>query len=220
MLANEQANLERIARSLRDWGAAVSTHVVWQPAVHDGLLRHIDEWQPDLVVAGAHHRGRVPHVRLAETDWHLLRSCPRPLLIAKDPTFASYRRVLAAVDPLGSHEEPPGLERRCRTLSRSRHASPKQWADAYLAAGVLFIFSLGGLSAQESARRGNLFGIRRRIKPVGTERDQQRSGRDVSQRVGQAPSSILSREVEIRQRSRRVEIGIGIEPPNEAIRCA
>jgi H+-translocating NAD(P) transhydrogenase subunit beta len=30
---------------------------------------------------------------------------------------------------------------------------------AYLIAGILFIFSLGGLSAQESARRGNLFGI-------------------------------------------------------------
>jgi NAD(P) transhydrogenase subunit beta len=30
---------------------------------------------------------------------------------------------------------------------------------SYLIAGILFIFSLGGLSAQESARRGNLFGI-------------------------------------------------------------
>ncbi|MBY0493164.1 MAG: Re/Si-specific NAD(P)(+) transhydrogenase subunit beta [Cyanobacteria bacterium] len=30
---------------------------------------------------------------------------------------------------------------------------------AYLAAGLLFIFSLGGLSAQESARRGNVFGM-------------------------------------------------------------
>ncbi|MFO7180930.1 MAG: NAD(P)(+) transhydrogenase (Re/Si-specific) subunit beta, partial [Pseudomonadota bacterium] len=30
---------------------------------------------------------------------------------------------------------------------------------AYLVAGVLFILSLGGLSAQESARRGNAFGI-------------------------------------------------------------
>jgi NAD(P) transhydrogenase subunit beta len=30
---------------------------------------------------------------------------------------------------------------------------------AYIAAGVLFILSLGGLSRQESARRGNLFGI-------------------------------------------------------------
>ena len=30
---------------------------------------------------------------------------------------------------------------------------------AYLTAGLLFIFSLGGLSAQESARRGNVFGM-------------------------------------------------------------
>ena len=30
---------------------------------------------------------------------------------------------------------------------------------AYLAAGLLFIFSLGGLSAQQSAGRGNLFGM-------------------------------------------------------------
>ncbi len=30
---------------------------------------------------------------------------------------------------------------------------------AYLIAGILFILSLAGLSAQESARRGNLFGI-------------------------------------------------------------
>jgi NAD(P) transhydrogenase subunit beta len=30
---------------------------------------------------------------------------------------------------------------------------------SYLIAGLLFIFSLGGLSAQESARRGNLYGI-------------------------------------------------------------
>src|SRR5689334_23286434 len=29
----------------------------------------------------------------------------------------------------------------------------------YLAAGLLFIFSLGGLSNQESARRGNVLGI-------------------------------------------------------------
>ena len=30
---------------------------------------------------------------------------------------------------------------------------------AYLAAGILFIFSLNGLSAQASARRGNLYGM-------------------------------------------------------------
>lgn len=31
-------------------------------------------------------------------------------------------------------EDPPGLDRRFRALTRSRRASPKAWADAYLAA--------------------------------------------------------------------------------------
>jgi toxin-antitoxin system PIN domain toxin len=31
-------------------------------------------------------------------------------------------------------EEPPALEQRFRSLTRSRHASPKTWADAYLSA--------------------------------------------------------------------------------------
>jgi uncharacterized protein len=31
-------------------------------------------------------------------------------------------------------DEPPALERRFRAIARGRHASPKAWADAYLAA--------------------------------------------------------------------------------------
>ena len=31
---------------------------------------------------------------------------------------------------------------------------------AYLVAGILFILSLGGLAKQETARQGNLFGIK------------------------------------------------------------
>ena len=31
-------------------------------------------------------------------------------------------------------EEPPGMDRRFRVLSRLKSASPKSWADAYLAA--------------------------------------------------------------------------------------
>ncbi len=37
--------------------------------------------------------------------------------------------------------------------------NPQLLTVSYLAAGALFIFSLGGLSNQESARRGNIFGI-------------------------------------------------------------
>ena len=38
---------------------------------------------------------------------------------------------------------------------------------AYLAAGVLFILALRGLSSQETARRGNLYGIVGMLIAVG-----------------------------------------------------
>ena len=110
ILSNEEENLERIAQSLRDWGAQVSTHVLWQAVTHEGLLRYIGEWQPDLVVAGGHRPGLALHTRRIETDWQLMRHCPTPLLIAKDATFAAYDRVLAAVDPVAMHDEPAGLD--------------------------------------------------------------------------------------------------------------
>lgn len=44
-----------------------------------------------------------------------------------------YDRMLKN-DNVSLLEEPPDLERRFRALTRSRQASPKAWADAYLAA--------------------------------------------------------------------------------------
>ena len=38
---------------------------------------------------------------------------------------------------------------------------------AYLAAGILFILSLGGLATQVTARRGNLFGIAGMMIAIG-----------------------------------------------------
>ena len=46
-----------------------------------------------------------------------------------------------------------------------------QLAVPYLIAGVLFIMSLGGLSNQESARRGNVFGIIGMISHVALGQD-------------------------------------------------
>jgi toxin-antitoxin system PIN domain toxin len=47
--------------------------------------------------------------------------------------WAVYDRFLAD-DRIDFVDEPPGLERRFRALTRRREASPKTWADAYLAA--------------------------------------------------------------------------------------
>jgi len=47
--------------------------------------------------------------------------------------WAIYDRMLKN-DSVSLLDEPPDLDRRFRALTRSRQASPKAWADAYLAA--------------------------------------------------------------------------------------
>jgi universal stress protein E len=105
-----RAGLEKLAQSLREWGAEVSTKVVWEAPAYEGILKAAREWHADLLVVGV-HEARLPHTRLTDTDWQLIRRTQCPLLLVKDPAFDGYRTVVAAVDPLHAHDEPDGLDR-------------------------------------------------------------------------------------------------------------
>ena len=72
--------------------------------------------------------------------------------------------------------------------------------------------------AGRAQRRRQLLGSRRRIEPVGAERDEQRSRRHVAHRVGELAAAVLPREVEVGQRPRRVEIGVRVEALDEGVR--
>lgn len=111
IVARERERLEPLAKSLRDWGTTVTTRVIWESSVHEGILREAREWDAHLVVVGAHRSRLAPHTVFTDTDWQLMRLCPCPLLLVKDPDFEGYQSVLATVDPLHRHAEPSGLDR-------------------------------------------------------------------------------------------------------------
>jgi universal stress protein E len=113
-----RAGLERLARSLRDWGAQVVTKVVWGVPAYEGILAAACEWRADLVVVGAHEPD-LRHTRLTDTDWQLMRRAECPLLLVKSPSFGGYRTIVAAVDPLHGHDEPYGLDRAVLGAARS-----------------------------------------------------------------------------------------------------
>jgi universal stress protein E len=117
-LVAAQVDLERLARSLRDWGASVTTKIVWGVPAYEGILAAAREWRADLVVLGAHEPG-VLHTRLTDTDWQLMRRADCPLLVVKSPSFGGYKTVVAAVDPLHGHDEPYGLDRAVLDAGRS-----------------------------------------------------------------------------------------------------
>ncbi len=110
MLDRERVELERLAQSLRDWGAKVGTRVLWDAPAYQGALRVADEWRADLLVIGAHERHPALRTRLTDTDWQLMRLSPCPLLLVKDPVFDGYPRVLAAVDPLHPQARESGVD--------------------------------------------------------------------------------------------------------------
>lgn len=106
----ERSELERLAGSLRDWGSDVATRVVWEAPAYAGIVRVAGDWGADLVVVGAHEQRVSAHTRLTETDWQLMRRCPCPLLLVKDPSFDGYRTIVAAIDPALAHAEPSDLD--------------------------------------------------------------------------------------------------------------
>lgn len=117
-LNGARVELERLASSMRDWGAQVSTRAVWGVPAYEAILRAVEEWDPDLLVLGVHEPNTF-HTRFTDTDWQLMRRAPCPLLLVKGGAFTGYRTVLAAVDPLHTHDEPDGLDQDVLSAGRA-----------------------------------------------------------------------------------------------------
>jgi universal stress protein E len=122
LLDGARVELERLAQSMREWGAKVTTRIVWGASVYESILAVVREWHAELLVVGV-HEPRSLHTRLTDTDWQLMRHAPCPVLLVKDPVFDGYATIVAAVDPLHEHAEPSGLDRSvlavARTLARA-----------------------------------------------------------------------------------------------------
>ena len=112
LLASERAVLADLARSLGDWGIDADQEVRWGYPVEDVILDEVQSWGADLLVIGTRQGGIRPHTRLSRIDWQLMRSCSCAVLLARDPQFAGYETILAAVDPLHRHAQPDGVDRR------------------------------------------------------------------------------------------------------------
>lgn len=110
MIEAERVELERLAQSLRDWGATVATRVVFQAPAYQGVIEVAREWRADLLVVGVHERGLKLGTRLTDTDWQLMHLAPCPLLLVKDPKFDGYPTILAAVDPAHPQAAESGVD--------------------------------------------------------------------------------------------------------------
>lgn len=141
--------LDRHAQKLRKRGISAHPLSVWEEPAHESIIRAAIRDGVDMVIAGPHLRGRdnAPFP-LRQTDWQLLRLCPRPLLLVR-PGSPSTGSIIAALDPVHSNDKPAALDRALAEGAAALAAA----LDASLHVAHCIPPVVHALYASESARR-------------------------------------------------------------------
>lgn len=104
--------LNKLAKPLRERGLGTAIDVTWDHPLHDGITRKVAEARPDLVVKDTHYHPAIRRSIFSNTDWHLIRRCPTPLMLVKSTSRPEIGSIVAAVDPVHERDKPAALDHR------------------------------------------------------------------------------------------------------------
>lgn len=96
---NLEALIEEFAQPLRDDGIGVTTQIIGGDPLYKAVVSWMRNSPADLVVKDTHHHSFAKRALGVNTDWHLIRTCPAPLLLTKPGIWGSPPVLMAAVDP-------------------------------------------------------------------------------------------------------------------------
>ena len=109
--ARALAQLEKLAKRLRNASIRVSVAAEWDFPAYEAVLRRARRFGADLIVADQHPGRHRAAGLLHLTDWELLRLSPVPVLLVKKGGLYRKPVVLAAVDPGHTYAKPARLDR-------------------------------------------------------------------------------------------------------------
>ena len=102
--------LESLAEPLRNAGLVVTTTVLWDHPLYEGIVRHAAATRADLVFKDTHHHSAVSRALLTNTDWNLIRTCAAPVWLVKPREVPKNPVFIAAIDPMHEHDKPAALD--------------------------------------------------------------------------------------------------------------
>lgn len=94
-----QAILDGIAEPLRKQGIDTRVERDFGGPLHARIVNRALRTDVDLVIKDTHHHSLAQRTFLTNTDWHLIRDCPMPLLLTKARPWQAAPLIAAAVDP-------------------------------------------------------------------------------------------------------------------------
>lgn len=126
---NLKPMLEQLARPLRDRGLDVTTECGFADNLVEGLCDRVRRSNADLVIKDTHHHSLLERTLITNTDWELIRSLRKPLLLAKPKPWNRQLRLIAAVDPGHVNDKPAALDE--MILDWSRHLADQHQAQLH-----------------------------------------------------------------------------------------
>lgn len=132
--------LESQAEPLRQDGIQVSTQAVYANPRYEAVARRALAIGAGFVVARTHHHRWLARATLSADDWQLIRTCPAPLLLAKQGEWPARPKLLAAVDP--SHRDDRHAKLDHAILDRVEQLGAALGAESWVAHCILSMASL------------------------------------------------------------------------------
>ncbi|APC18433.1 universal stress protein [Pseudomonas frederiksbergensis] len=116
----DEAAFQRYLRRYRRWmseeiqrlsgeGLKVSVEVVFTTHPLLDILKHVEEFKPDLLIKDATLEPVLKRVFITPLDCHLLRECPVPVHLVNQARYGLPHRIVAAVDPFDPQPQISGL---------------------------------------------------------------------------------------------------------------
>ena len=119
VIGEYEKHLEKLATPLRDNGIVVRTHATWDHPLHEGIVRRACEIDADIVFKDTHHHSAVARALFSNTDWNLIRTCPKPLWLVKPNEVADAPIFMGAIDPLNENDKPAALDDEILMLAKA-----------------------------------------------------------------------------------------------------
>ena len=118
IIAGFEKRLEKLAEPLRKSGLDVTTCVIWDHPLYEGIVRHAAAIGADIVFKDTHDHSALSRALLTNTDWNLIRTCASPLWLVKARKLPAKPVFIAAIDPMNEHDKPAALDDEILLLSK------------------------------------------------------------------------------------------------------
>ncbi|MGX9416122.1 universal stress protein UspE [Vibrio sp. WJH972] len=89
--------LEKLAQPYLMENVELEVKVVWHHRPYEAILSELFSGGHDLLIKGTRKHAMLESVIFTPTDWHLLRKCPAPVLLAKHSQGPANANIIASI---------------------------------------------------------------------------------------------------------------------------